>query len=183
MEDKERFTEDLFDAALKQHHREPPRAGLEGRILAGVAARQRAGRRRWLWAFAAATVAAAIVVIVLHATRPRTAPVPAPSRAAVTTPRPPVTFTFSKPKPAAPHPKREPLRRVAAAPGRPAQFPTPRPLTESERLLLRYTQVVPKQVLATPPAPPLSQDLDIPSLNIADLEIKPLPDSDSQAAK
>ncbi len=182
MGDKERVTEDLLDAGLKQYRREAPRAGLEARILAGVAARRRAGRRRWIWAFAAATAAVAMAVVALRGTRPRTTLAPAPSLAAITRPQPPVTFTFSRPKPAEPRPKRESLRRVAAEPSRPAQFPTPRPLSESERLLLAYTQVVPKQVLETSLTPPLSQDLDIPRLNIADLEIKPLPGSDPDIA-
>ncbi|MBZ5564828.1 MAG: hypothetical protein LAP13_20710 [Acidobacteriia bacterium] len=183
MGDKERFVENLLEASLQRHYRQEPRAGLEARILAGVATRERAGRRRCLWAVAASMAAVVITVITLHGLRHRPAPVPTISQVAVPRPQPPVTFTFSQAKPAAPHPARGRLRHVAASQSRPAQFPTPRPLTESEKLLLVYTQIVPKEVLATSPTPPLSQDLDIPGLNIAELEIKPLPGSEPEAAK
>ncbi len=183
MRDKERFVEDLLEASLERHYRAEPRAGLEARILAGIAARERVVRRRWLWTFAAATAAVAVTVLALHGLRRPPAPVPTVSQAAAPKPQPPVTFTFTGPKPSAPHTAREGVRRIAAAePSRPAQFPTPRPLTDSEKLLLVYTEVVPKKVLATPPTPPLSQDLDISELNIAALDIKPLPGSDPDTA-
>ncbi len=182
MGDKERFVEDLLEASLQRHYRQEPRPGLEARILASVAARERAGRRRCLWAVAASMAAVVMVVMAVRGLRHRPAPVPTISQVAVPRPQPPVTFTFSQAKPAAPHPARERLRHVAASQSRPAQFPTPRPLTESEKLLLVYTQVVPKKILATPITPPVSRNLDIPELNIAALDIKPLPGSEPDAA-
>ncbi len=174
--------EDLLEASLDRHYRAEPRAGLEARILAGVAERERAGRRRWLWTFATATAAVVVAVIALHDLHRRPAPVPTPSQTAAPKPQPPVAFTFSQPKPSAPHTTRKHLRRVAGGQSRPAQFPTPRPLTEQEKLLLVYTQVVREKVMATPPTPPLSQDLDISELSIAALDVKPLPGSDPDAA-
>ncbi len=181
MGDKDRFAEDLLEASLREHHRAEPRAGLEARILAGVAARERAGRRRWLWMFAAAAAAVVLVVTGVRGLRHRPTPVPVASQAAAPQP-PPATFAFSPPKTAAPRVQRKSLRRIAARPSQPAHFPTPRPLTQQEKLLLVYTQVVPKKVLATPITPPPTQNLDIPDVNIAALDIKPLPGSAPDAA-
>ncbi len=57
---------------------------------------------------------------------------------------------------------------------RPEQFPTPAPLTEQETLLLLYLQRTPASELATTTTEEPIEDLKIPELAFAPLEIRPL---------
>jgi hypothetical protein len=69
---------------------------------------------------------------------------------------------------------------------RPAQFPTPFPLTEQEKLLLVYLSKAtkPDLVAETNQANEAAvSDLEIPGIKIADLEIKPLIESESEQEK
>ena len=164
--------------------------GLEGRVLAGVCARQQAaGRRRaWAWAAVAAAVAAMITLLVvrpLHR-QPAQLPVTAQARAteshgekgtdrgyrlatpAVAKTAPPVKLPLARRPPhhAAP----------STVDTRPQEFPTPRPLSEQERLLVAYVQSLQGTPAASAPAAgkDLEHDLEIPPLTIAAIKIEPL---------
>ena len=68
MDDKEKlFVDELLSASLRRYARGEARPGLEGRILAGVRARQQAERRRnaWAWTTAIAGAMALVAVMVL----------------------------------------------------------------------------------------------------------------------
>lgn len=181
------FVDELWDASLARYRSYEPRPGLETRVLAGVRAKGRAGRRR-VWALALAGTAAAMAFIVgavIYVARPP----PAPAPLAATRPAP-----FSKgaqevglpPKPVQ-HDRRsrvavlrdlQPSGRARSVPRRPEQFPTPAPLSEQEKLLLLYVNSVPAQEMAVDREKEAIEPLIIPELKIAALEIKPLSLSD-----
>jgi len=153
-----------FDALLHGYSDVEPPPGLETRILANV----RQGRRRSAWHFrllfagSAATALAVLILLVWrdslhsrpqpiessnHTQPPSPAVLQHPSGATVAVRR-------QLPAPVRPHP------RVVAAqlPMKwPAVFPTPRPLSDQEKLLLQYIARTPREeVLAQsrPEEPP-----------------------------
>jgi hypothetical protein len=179
MHDKQsdRFVDELLDASLKQFRGDEPCPGLEGRILATVRAREEAVRRgiwTWVWALGAAAGALAVAIVVVSLAHRQRVPIPA-----TTSPAAPLAAT----KPAAPliGPQEvlptprltQRAARVRVAARRPDVFPTPVPLTEQEKLLLAFVQAVPKSQL--PAVMEQTREIEIPDLNIAALDIKPLP--------
>jgi hypothetical protein len=168
--DKRQFADRLLDASLERFSDVEPRAGLPGRILAGVAARHRVTQRRnWVLGFAVSALAVfaiSIAVLIPSRTARRAAP---PAPVAVARPE-------NAAPPAPPVRERRQLvnvRRPSAFPKRPQQFPTPAPLSKQEKLLLLYVKEVPKSELATP-LPTTDKDLEIPDLKTAALQIKDL---------
>lgn len=88
MDDKEKsFVDELIGASLRNYAGAEPRPGLEGRVLAGVRARQQAARRRTAWAWSMGLAGVAVVVTGLVIYRPRQQPARA-TRPAETFPRP-----------------------------------------------------------------------------------------------
>ena len=178
MDDKEkRFVDELLDASLRQYASAEPGPGLEGRVLAGVRAQQEVARRRTTWAWAVGTAAAAAMVTLLVIYRPRQQPTPSPvtakapanlSAPAVATVAPPVQPSMPR------RPRRPaPASRIDT---RPQQFPTPRPLSEQEKLLLVYAQSLKGSAASAPNTDQDSEhDLEIPPLSIAAIKIDPLP--------
>ena len=179
MHDKEtdRFVDDLLDASLRQYRSQEPRAGLEGRILAKVRAREHAaGRRGWVWALGAAAVAAvAVVAVALYVPYRRPAPVAPAPRAMAGKPEPPLAAAVVPSAPSAARAAVRQARRLTAERRRPEQFPTPIPPTEQEKLLLLYVKSTPLSELQAQAAQQPMADLEIPKISIAALEIKPLP--------
>lgn len=175
MNDKEkRFVDELLAASLRNYADAEPHAGLEGRILAGVHARQETARRHaaWVWATGVAGAAAMVTLILAHWVYRQPTLRPVAGNAPVTLSAPMVTKT-TPPTP----------RRLAhhTAPSkvdtRPQQFPTPRPLSEQERLLVVYAQSLKDSSAGAAPDdnPDFDHDLEIPPLKIAAIKIKPLP--------
>ncbi len=166
-----KFVDQLLAASLDRYASIEPRAGLEGRTLAGVAARHRAAQQRyWALGFALSAFAVVAMIVAVRQQRHETVPARSPLRAAATQPEASATLA-----PIAPERLRARRVRVAKVTAqRPQQFPTPSPLTEQEKLLLLYVEVAPKSVLAAPPAS-AEKDLEVPELNIAALEIKDVP--------
>lgn len=171
------FADDLLEAALARHASEGPRPGLEARILANVSAAERAQRPR-AWAMGLGLAAATVLIVVVAMQWPRSVRKPAPAESVP-------TVAANKPEPAltvkAPKPRKAATRLQRARPAefrmsRPAQFPTPAPLTEQEKLLLLYVKTAPKSVLAATAAKSLDEPLEIPDLKIASLKIKELPE-------
>ena len=183
MDDKrdEQFVDELLDASLQRYRSEDPRAGLENRILANVRAADHLTRRRgaWVWAFGAATGAVMLFAVVTFLSHRKPVPIPVPQTAS----RPTQPMTSPRPESAARKPAQDAARLLvrhlphsSVAPPRPAQFPTPAPLSEQERLLLAYVASTPKSELITPVVrDPKIDPLEIPELKIAKIEIEELP--------
>jgi hypothetical protein len=186
MDDKERnrFADALLEAALRGYGSEAPRPGLEARILARVQAREREAQSHW-WAWALAATAAALAIGVFSIYYPRHQPVIPPPTPSASKPEPesPVTVAVVPQPSAALQVRARRTRPVTNHPSRPAQFPTPAPLTEQEKLLLLYVKQTPASVLAAPVNRPLDEDVEIPELNIAALEIRPLGESEETQEK
>ena len=171
------FVDELLDASLRRYASAEPRPGLEGRVLAGVRVRQQAERRRaaWWWAAGMAGVAAMVTLLAVTLTHRHPAPMPTMAKA----PAGPSAPIVAKAAPSVPPPvPRRPVRPAAPAgvDSRPQQFPTPRPLSEQEKLLLIYAQslkgssAASMQVADEDP----EHDLEIPPLSIAAIKIDPL---------
>lgn len=152
MDDKRdnRFVDNLLDRALENFRRAQPAPGLEGCILDRLEAEAARGRQwRWVWVPVAATAAVVLAATVVYVNR-WAAPPPVESVTAV--PGPPAVTTAVVPP--APQPVKIAPRAPVATAQRPAaprlaQFPSPAPLSEQERLLLRYVQQAsPEQLLA-----------------------------------
>jgi len=187
---QDQFVDELLEASLKQYRGEGPRPGLEMRILAGIRSRERGARRRGLaWAVAACAGVLAGVILALHFARtPNIQPAPSASM-----PRPTAKPLASSGRadsrlwsPRLVHEPNEKPRTPkpgVRATKRPEQFPTPLPLTEQEKLLLAYFDKAtePDFVAGTNQAnEAAASDLEIPGIKIADLEIKPLIESESE---
>ncbi len=174
------FEDELVEAALRERANAQPRAGLEERLLASIEAR-RAPRfvrvPRWAWAFAAGAVA---VVVVAFTVRHRVSLVPGQSE-------PPTTaIQTTKPgKLAISHPlvARVPPPAANSKTVRLAVFPAPRPLSAQEKLLLAYVRKGRLAESLAESARPLDEDLKIPKLEVAALDIKPIEDSEKSPEK
>ena len=178
MDDKEkRFVDELLEAALRNYAGAEPRSGLEGRVLAGVRARQQAARRRtaWAWAVGVAGVAAMVTLLVFYWPHRQPAPLPVTAKVPAIPSAPMVAKAASVVQPTMP---RRPVRPAAATTvdWRPQQFPTPRPLSEQEKLLLAYVQALKNSPAAAAPEanPQPEHDLEISPLSIAAIKIEPL---------
>ncbi len=194
----DQFVDELLEASLKQYRGEEPRSGLEMRILAGIRARERAARRRWLgWVVAVCTGMFAMVFFALHFAREPLRQLTPSSRLpqpAATQPAPAMVSQLHpglrlrgsggpvhepKEKPRTPKPG-------VRATERPEQFPTPYPLTEQEKLLLAYLSNATNRDLVAATSETdeaLITDLEISAIKIAPLEIEPLDDSQAEQEK
>jgi hypothetical protein len=178
MDDKEkRFVDELLRASLRHCAGAEPRPGLEGRVLAGVRARQQVARRRqaWAWAVGLAGVAAMVTLLVIYWPRPQPPPSPVAAKAPEILSAPAVAKVAPPMQPILPH-----RRQRTAAPSRvdkrPQQFPAPHPLSEQERLLVAYAQSLQG---SSPPSLRMEDenaehDLEIPPLTITAIKIEPL---------
>jgi hypothetical protein len=193
MGNKDRFVDELLNSALAHKRGAEPRPGLEGRILERVraaAGEQSTGGKVWKLWVAAATAAVVIMFVAIRVAHHSHRPVPQTSQAAnavpATSPRETLKAN-AEPTPAAgpatkvAQPKRiarhesKPSHRVEAHHW-PSQFPTPAPLSDEEKALIRYVQETPPQVLAEPilKAELTVQHVQITPLDIPPLEIRPL---------
>jgi hypothetical protein len=141
-----RFDDERLDQALKKYGRAEPRAGLESRIVANLAAeRERRAGPSWRLRFMAATLAFGVVAVVgyclmqkLHSLSVRvvsTAPITNRSQG-VSPPKISDHLELRPPNHRMRHPhigSRRPEVRFE-------QFPSPRPLNEQEEMLARYVR-------------------------------------------
>ncbi len=203
MDDKEnRFVNDLLDASLRKYAGAEPRPGLEGRILAGVRSRQQQARRRtaWLSAFAVSGVAAVVVGMAGFAAfrGDLRHPAPEPAIANHQASKSAATVATAVPPVKLPAPLRVTRQsKSTMVDWRPQQFPTPRPLSEQEKLLLAYVQALQASHSVTEQSGVASQpdvasenaqqdattDLVIPPLSITPINIKPLDTDEDGAGK
>ncbi|SRR6266567_6296091 len=146
-----------LDAALQESGNAEPRMGLDGRILANLAA-EKAGmtawRRRW-WAFGV-VAAMAVVVVVLwsgsgssYRKSARKLANNTPSAAQKTSRgNAPPEIERSVEATVQPRTRQHPAKTVEAAKAqRLSQFPSPRPLSEQEQLLARYVRESPGEAV------------------------------------
>jgi len=167
-----------LDGALSQYCNAEPRTGLESRVLAKLEAEQNrlASRRRWWWALGSATALAAMVLAVWFWQNGRE--VRPGSTAGISTTTHPGDAQGSiepGPVPKIAHPPRSyppkqvAMRRPASRPLRNLtvastpkldQFPSPRPLSEQEKILVSYVAQYPEKaaLVAQAQAEALEQD-------------------------
>jgi hypothetical protein len=164
---KDQKLDEMLDGLLCEYSSAEPRPGLETRILAQVreASKLRGGwSPRWMWIGAA--VAAAVIVLAIYWSRPAEQP-----RAPEIT-RQPVTSPKAQPSPA-PRISASTTTEIAGAKKdghqlrvvhqraghshvanlRREVFPSPSPLSEQERLLLRYLAITPREELVAQSRP------------------------------
>jgi hypothetical protein len=172
----------LLDAALAKYAAEP-RAGLEERVLANLLA-ERARvpvRAWWRWSVAGAVLAVVFVAVALawrsgKSSHPNLANHPPKAIQGVLEP---ATQAASNRDGAAVPPRSSPARRLTAprlhqsvaiaAPPKLYQFPSPRPLSEQERILANYVAEYPEHAVLVARA--MSEALQQDQLE----EMKPLP--------
>jgi hypothetical protein len=155
--DRDQF-DDLLDGALRQYGNVEPRAELEGRVLANLAANrhQATGSRTWTLMWEAAALAGLVVVVVWIGVSVPT------GRRSVASPQVPLKISDENQRPSrvipgkisgeatsAPRLRQASIRKpefqVATAPPRLERFPSPRLLSEQEKLLVAYVSEYPKQ--------------------------------------
>ncbi len=148
---REHEVDEWLESALRQYGKAEPRAGLENRVLASLQFERTrtSAPNRWWWVAGTATVLAAIAIAVFvwqdgREARPaNTAAVTTTHRAETRGPIAPRSVPqiahaagndFAKQVTA-----RGPIHSVAvAAMSKLEQFPSPRPLSEQEKLLMSY---------------------------------------------
>ncbi len=162
-----------LDQALDQYSKVELRAGLEMRVMASVAAERerRAKQRIWAWSFAAASVCAAIVIVLClggAARREYSQSAEQRSQSVKAVTREPEPSTSSRArhqeaevqiaKHAPRRTRRSRVELVSKALPKADQFPSPRPLSEQEKLLLSYFYASPRADVVSPVA--AAKDLD-----------------------
>jgi hypothetical protein len=183
VDDKEKhFVDEMLRASLRHYASAEPRPGLEGRVLAGVQSRQRAARHRaaWAWAIGATAVAAMVVLFVIHGPRHQTVQLPVTAKAPANVAAPAVAEIARPAQPLLPHHTRPSTAR-SWVDRRPQQFPTPRPLSEQEKLLLVYAESLKTSSAdsAWKPDQDSARELEIPALSITAIKIEPLTPEES----
>jgi len=159
----ERAMDEWLESALRQSGKSQPRAGLERRVLAGLQAeryRIASRRRRWWWVAAMAAATGAIALAVwpgpIDRTRTREAVVTVAGDDIGSRERPVAPLELRR-APGTPGGalarnarRRRPTRPTTRTPeagdvARLERFPAPWPLSDQEKLLLRYVQQFPQQ--------------------------------------
>lgn len=160
--DKEKQLDELLDSLLSHYASAEPRPGLETRVLATITQARRAKKVRWMglgwwWAVGGVTVVTTAALIAFsfyggwpHSTKKQT------QRAVQqrTTPEPKGNFG---PGTAIARSVNHSHRQVHLAEVKKVVFPTPSPLSEQEKLLLRYLAGTPRrevQAQSHPDPPP-----------------------------
>lgn len=193
-ENREHFVEEQLDTALKHYGKVEPRAGLENRILANLGTeRERLRAQRWLWWLAPAAVAGLALVIGTATLLVRRQNVLAPASVATRVASPTANQRADEtgmasigssggvPKGSSLRAGRTSRKREAAAPAtaetmphqglpRLEQFPSPRPLSSQEELLLAFVKQAPTEEVVM--AADKAKNAGV--LQIDDLEIAPL---------
>lgn len=176
---KDQF-DDLLDAALKRYGDVQPRPGLEGRVLARLAGESHTKwRRPWTWASAAALACLLAVVawigLVGRKEPPHTggkaAQVAIKENRLETAKVPP---QIEKTRRTGKHEVRKIRFQLANTTPRLEQFPSPRPLSEQEKLLVAYASEYPKQ------AAEVAQEQDRRDKELQAMYPVPAPDSNQE---
>jgi len=146
--------DDLLESALKHYASAEPRAGLEGRVLARMRAESVIAPRKWIWAAAFVACACMLAAIAVgwqhHSRKPvgiavqKTQVPPRIDRreeiVAVVPRTRPVHETQTRGK-------KNSTREIAKAAPRLSQFPSRRPLTQEELVILEYARRFPDEAV------------------------------------
>lgn len=157
LDDKKRRVDLWLKAATKEYSTVEPRAGLEQEILRGLRTVPERSRLRTGWlVFAAAMIALFVAGVLISKRHEKTQKIaiekivePAIDAKNIadvpkTSIHPPVTpSSIRRKRPL--HPITEAPATEAKAQSWPAQFPTPHPLTEQEKLLAQYVRERPQE--------------------------------------
>lgn len=176
MSDKrdDRFVEELLDSALARYSAVEPRTGLEERVLDALrTSPPPALPFDWRWWPLLATSALVVVLAGVYALR-RPAPA-APATPSVARIAQPPAAPAETPSRVSPRARQQPASPApVTADPRQSQFPAPAPLSEQERLLLRYAEEAPPEgwVTARLGQGPLER-LRIEPLSIPPLRLQP----------
>jgi len=153
--------EEWLEEALNRYAQGEPRAGLETRVLANLRAEadRRATQKRSWWAVGGVGLAAAMLVIAvwIGVGRTKRSPLPiaqtpdAKHETAATTLEPRIPLVSRGPTRSVYRPVRDRKMTVQAKTAEPKlhRFPTPMPLTEQERMLVRYVREFPERAVQT----------------------------------
>jgi len=156
--DKQMQIDDMLDSLLANYSSAEPRPGLETRILANLREAEKRASQGWWnfkWIWAGVVTAAIIVAAVLINGRHRIEPprdVIVKSSPAVPQPEIQPQAPAVRNETARIH-QRKPLASTRAPNAtlalneRPANFPTPVPLSEQERLMFTYLENTPREVV------------------------------------
>src|SRR5262245_42206972 len=171
-ERKERQLDEVLDAFLSEYSAQPPRPGLERRILAGLRARATRRRRVWTLAVAAPTAAALLIGVVMSSRNP----IVLPSQA--TLPATP-TLAGNHRATVAPSPERSGSQNVTMS--RTKEHSNPPSLLQVVDAMHRESSLVFEHERlyldpAPQPGPELAgeQEASAPSISIQDLGVKPI---------
>jgi hypothetical protein len=183
MDDREKkFVDELVAASLRRYAGAEARPGLEERVLAGARARQQSEwrRRTWTWALGMAGATAIVVLLMIYWPRQQPAPLPVTAKAPARVSAPAIAQAASPVQLPVPH-KAQHQTSPQRVDTRPQQFPTPRPLSQQEKLLVEYVQSLKESSgTSVPDADQGSAgDVEIPPIRIAAIKIDPLPSSES----
>ena len=185
LDERRPLSDELLDEGLQQYGQILSRPGLEGRILATMRVeKQRRVASSWQrWAFPAGALAVATALAIFIVWRPSTK---APEIGhAGNSPRL-VTPGGAIVGRVIPHPRqvRKSRKRIVptvVAHGQPEQFPSPRPLSSQEELLLAYvTQNPVREVMATARKTSRTEHLHIQDLELAPLHVDQLETAENQ---
>jgi hypothetical protein len=156
--DKRMQIDDMLDSLLANYSSAEPRPGLETRILANLREAKKESSQgwwnfKWLWAgvVAAAIIVAAVLAGGRHRIEPpkhvmaKTSPAipePAIQPHAPTAPKETVEIYRRKSRAT-----KQPQNATLALSQRPANFPTPVPLSEQERMMFSYLENTPQEII------------------------------------
>jgi hypothetical protein len=156
--DKRMQIDDLLDSLLANYSSAEPRPGLETRILANLREAKKESSQgwwnfKWLWAgvVAAAIIVAAVLAGGRHRIEPpkhvmaKTSPaIPEPAIQPHAPIAPKETVEIYRRKSRA---TKQPQNATLALSQRPANFPTPVPLSEQERMMFSYLENTPQEII------------------------------------
>ncbi len=153
-QDRDRF-DDLLDGALRQYGNVEPRVGLEGRVLANLAANSGPSGARSVWAWGLAGAAAMIVVVGMWigsghrrsntpvvSVRPNVSDTSVQKTAVVT---PPAELNKPAVRRVPSRPAVVPVTVAKTAEPRLGQFPSSRPPTQQEMIVAEYVEHFPEE--------------------------------------
>ena len=154
---RDRDVDQWLESALSQYTKAEPRAGLESRVCANLQAERNriASRHRWWWVVGTAAALAAILAVVWVGGGDRKRNARSAAGASMTTNREaPRDSIQPRAAPQVARPQREvaqrrpanrPMRDLALARmPKLAQFPSPQPLSEQEKILASYVANYPE---------------------------------------
>ncbi len=172
----------LVDEGVRRYMDAEPSLGLENRVLAALEEKRRPDWwRRW-WMIGVPAMATLALVIGIAMRRKPATPAPVVTKASTPAPAttaPTATQAASVQRDHTARPNLRPRitpRQVLVKETRPQQFPSPVAPTEQEQILAQLARRGRAPVAVAEVQPPPAKDVNVPLIEISELQIKPLPD-------